>query len=267
MCYQTNVACFFVNCTAMPGLNEETEKSRVKSKELSLTQHWLAAAWRNTGDSPYDAAAVARRADSKARGTPAIRMVVAASNSPPPASLSCSSSTYSSSSSGSSAASTFPPSVSVSSSSSSHLPSPSSVAACFKKTGNVPRPTKKGKSLSNAAASKQKKEAVSKEKGKAAVLPKSGKKRDASKKEEKSSVPSHLTVAANPPRLSELAVALKKQGLVEVDNPFVAGHCYFEAVSLSNQLTNFMTSRQGAPLIRSIFSSAYNRDVIQKRVV
>ena len=84
------------------------------------------------------------------------------------------------------------------------------------------------------------------------------------KKEEKSSVPSHLTVAANPPRLSELAVALKKQGLVEVDNPFVAGHCYFEAVSLSNQLTNFMTSRQGAPLIRSIFSSAYNRDVIQK---
>ena len=74
----------------MPGLNEETEKSRVKSKELSLTQHWLAAAWRNTGDSPYDAAAVARRADSKARGTPAIRMVVAGSNSPPPASLSCS---------------------------------------------------------------------------------------------------------------------------------------------------------------------------------
>ena len=114
--------------------------------------------------------------------------------------------------------------------------------------------------LTNVACflSKQKKEAVSKEKGKAAVLPKSGKKRDASKKEEKSSVPSHLTVAANPPRLSELAVALKKQGLVEVDNPFVAGHCHFEAVSLSNQFKNFMTSRQGAPLIRSIFSSAYN---------
>ena len=138
MCYQTNVACFFVNCTAMPGLNEETEKSRVKSKELSLTQHWLAAAWRNTGDSPYDAAAVGKRAASKAQGTSAIRTVVAASNSPPPASLSCSSSTYSSSSSGSSAASPSSSSVSVSSSSSSHLPPFSSFAACFQKTGNAP---------------------------------------------------------------------------------------------------------------------------------
>ena len=57
----------------MSGLKEEKEKPREKSKELSLTQNWLAAAWRSNGASPFDAAAVAKRAASKARRTSAIR--------------------------------------------------------------------------------------------------------------------------------------------------------------------------------------------------
>ena len=148
----------------MPGLNEGTKKPREKSKELSLTQHWLAAAWYSNSASPFDAAAVAKRAASKVQGTSAIPASLLCSSS-------CSSFTYLSPSSGSPAASPSSSSASVSSSS-PHLPSSSLFAACFQKTGNVPRPTKKGKSLSNAATSKQKKEAVSKGKGMAAVLPK-----------------------------------------------------------------------------------------------
>ena len=80
----------------------------------------------------------------------------------------------------------------------------------------------------------------------------------------KKQVPSQRDAAATPLRLSDLAVALKGSNLVEVNNPFVPGHCYFEAASLSNVFTNCLSINQGAPLVRRIISAAYFRGGIQK---
>jgi hypothetical protein len=42
-----------------------------------------------------------------------------------------------------------------------------------------------------------------------------------------------------------------------VNNPFVAGHCYFEAQALSNSLTNGLGDKKGAELMRSLYSAFY----------
>jgi len=42
-----------------------------------------------------------------------------------------------------------------------------------------------------------------------------------------------------------------------VNNPFVAGHCYFEAQALSNSLTNGLGDKKGAALKRSLYSAFY----------
>jgi hypothetical protein len=42
------------------------------------------------------------------------------------------------------------------------------------------------------------------------------------------------------------------------DNPYIAGHCLFEAAAISNELTLGMGDKQGAHLLRSVYASAYN---------
>ena len=41
------------------------------------------------------------------------------------------------------------------------------------------------------------------------------------------------------------------------DNPYVSGHCTFEAMALSNPLTQGMGDKQGARLMRSLYARAY----------
>ena len=49
-----------------------------------------------------------------------------------------------------------------------------------------------------------------------------------------------------------------------VENPFVSAHCYFEAVSHSNPLTAGMPAKNGAKLVRSVYSHAYVESVVRR---
>jgi len=42
-----------------------------------------------------------------------------------------------------------------------------------------------------------------------------------------------------------------------ISNPFVSGHCFFEALSLSNSFTTGMGDKAGAKLIRAVRGRAY----------
>jgi len=48
-----------------------------------------------------------------------------------------------------------------------------------------------------------------------------------------------------------------------ISNPYVSGHCYFEALSLSNSFTTGMGDKAGAKLIRAVLGRAYLDPAIQ----
>ena len=51
-----------------------------------------------------------------------------------------------------------------------------------------------------------------------------------------------------------------------VSNPYVAGHCYFEAVSLSKSFTTWMGDKAGAKLIRAVLGKAYLDTALQEKL-
>ena len=51
-----------------------------------------------------------------------------------------------------------------------------------------------------------------------------------------------------------------------VSNPYVAGHCYFEALSLSNSFTTGMGDKAGAKLIRAVLGKAYLDTALQEKL-
>ena len=51
-----------------------------------------------------------------------------------------------------------------------------------------------------------------------------------------------------------------------VSNPYVAGHCYFEALSLSNSFTIGMGDKAGAKLIRAVLGKAYLDTALQENL-
>jgi hypothetical protein len=68
------------------------------------------------------------------------------------------------------------------------------------------------------------------------------------------------SLGSRPP--TAMTAALRAyHGRMVFNNPFVPGHCYFEAQALSHPLTNFVGEKKGAPLIRSIFSAFYGGPV------
>jgi hypothetical protein len=116
----------------------------------------------------------------------------------------------------------------------------------------VPNPTpSKGPAFSSSSTTKTTKKNASKKSASAA-----SKKAASAASKKSASAAAAASFGSRPP--AAMYAALRAYHCRKaVNNPFVAGHCHFEAQALSNSLTNGLGDKKGAALMRSLYSAFY----------